>query len=87
MVKTPAKRSRFGNVRRLPSGRWQARYVGPDRLTHTAPVTFDAKGDALTYLSTVRADIVRNTWKPASTDAPITFSEFAESWLTHRDWS
>jgi integrase len=85
VVKKPAKRSRFGNVRRLPSGRYQARYTGPDTLTHTAPVTFDTKGDALTWLSTARADIVRGLWRPADVDAaPITFEEYARSWLADR---
>jgi integrase len=85
MVKKPAKRSRFGSIRKLPSGRYQARYTGPDTLPHTAPVTFDGKGDALTWLSTVRADIVRGLWKPADTDtAPITFKEYSSAWLRDR---
>ena len=39
----------FGNVRRLPSGRWQARYLGPDGQRRSAPRTFDTKtcGDTL----------------------------------------
>ncbi len=28
----------FGSVRQLPSGRWQARYLGPDDVEHRAPV-------------------------------------------------
>ena len=36
----------FGSLRTLPSGRIQARYTGPDGLTHKAPITFDTKGDA-----------------------------------------
>jgi len=31
---------RFGNVRKLQSGRWQARYQGPDGLMRSAPETF-----------------------------------------------
>jgi hypothetical protein len=40
-----AKRTRrtFGQLRQLPSGRWQAGYTGPDLATHRAPSTFDAK--------------------------------------------
>lgn len=30
----------FGHVRKLPSGRWQASYIGPDLRRHTAPTTF-----------------------------------------------
>ena len=36
----PITRRRFGRVRELPSGRWQARYQGPDGLTAPAPETF-----------------------------------------------
>jgi integrase len=85
VTKKPAKRSRFGSVRKLPSGRWQARYTGPDKLAHAAPLTFDTKGDAEVWLSTVRSDIVRGLWRPADADAaPITFSEYAHSWLADR---
>ena len=30
MANSKGRRRRFGTVRRLPSGRWQARYPGPD---------------------------------------------------------
>ena len=45
------RRQSFGSVRELPSGRWQARYVGPDGVSHRAPTTFQTKGDAQTWLS------------------------------------
>ena len=77
---------RFGSIRRLPSGRYQARYVGPDRQTHTAPVTFTSKGDAETFLATVRADIARSTWQPPTRqpDSVATFHEYADEWLADR---
>ena len=77
---------RFGSVRRLPSGRYQARYLGPDGQTHNAPVTFSAKGDAETYLATVRADIVRSSWQPPSRqpEQVPTFSQYAGDWLAVR---
>lgn len=72
-----ARRSSFGNIRTLPSGRFQVRYVGPDEVQYNAPFTFDARVDAETYLSGVRTDIVRGDWKPptaadktAVTDVP-----------------
>jgi hypothetical protein len=34
----PGKR-RFGRVRQLPSGRWQARYLGPDGIDRPADRT------------------------------------------------
>src|SRR5947208_3164526 len=32
-----ARRRRFGNVRKLPSGRYQSSYLGPDGQRRTAP--------------------------------------------------
>lgn len=38
--------ARFGRVRKLPSGRWQARYHGPDGVDRPAPATFATLTDA-----------------------------------------
>ena len=38
-----AGKRRFGRVRRLPSGRWQARYKGPDGIDRPARGTFASK--------------------------------------------
>jgi hypothetical protein len=40
------RRSRrgLGTIRRLPSGRFQATYVGPYLGRHSAPFTFEARG-------------------------------------------
>ena len=54
-----ARRS-FGNLRKLPSGRWQASYL--DDLTGgriAAPSTFATKADAALWLSTVETDRAR----------------------------
>ena len=42
---------RFGRVRRLPSGSWQARYQGPDGIDRPAPETFATKTDAEVWLT------------------------------------
>ena len=43
----PGRKTRsFGSIRKLPSGRWQARYRGPDGLLRSAPHTFARKADA-----------------------------------------
>jgi integrase len=77
---------RFGSIRQLPSGRYQARYIGPDNQTHKAPVTFTSKSDAETYLATVRADIARSSWQPLTRqpNRVPTLSEYAEGWLVDR---
>jgi len=42
----------WGYIRQLPnkSKRWQASYIGPDGKRHNAPVTFDSKIEAETWL-------------------------------------
>lgn len=47
--------SSFGNVDRLPSGRWRARYTGPDGQRRGQ--TFPTKSDARAWLATVSADV------------------------------
>ena len=56
-------RREFGSVRRLASGRWQARYLHPiSRVVHTGPTTFATKADANRYLSRVQSDLDRGAW-------------------------
>ena len=84
---TRGTRQRFGNVRKLPSGRLQARYTGPDGQEHRAPITFDTKGDAQTWLALQSAAITESRWKPAPTPKePLpTFGTYANQWLERRD--
>lgn len=83
---TRRPRSSFGNLRRLPSGRYQVRYTDPDGRLRSAPTTFDTKGDAETFLASVRTDIARDTWTPAPSrrTKPLTFGSYADSWLLGR---
>jgi hypothetical protein len=57
----PGKR-RFGRVRELPSGRWQARYRGPDGIDRPAPRTFDSKTSAERWLTLTEAEIIHGDW-------------------------
>ncbi len=82
IVAAERKRSGFGNTRHLPSGRWQARYTAPGGASVTAPWTFETKMDAQTWLSTVRADLVRGAWLPP--DSATTFGQYAATWLAQR---
>jgi hypothetical protein len=52
----------FGTVRRLPSGRWQARYQTPADDRVTAPETFQTRAAAAAYLAKVQADMDRGGW-------------------------
>jgi integrase len=57
-----AGRRRFGAVRRLPSGRYQARYRTPDGRRHAASQTFATKADADRYLNRVEMELARGQW-------------------------
>src|SRR4051794_22921303 len=76
------------SVRKLPSGMFQARYTGQDRLPYRAPVTFQTKGDARAWLAVRRSAMLRDEWmpEPASRNRHlvITFGAYADDWLTHR---
>lgn len=52
----------WGHIRLLPSGRWQASYVGPDRRRHTAHITFTRRATAEDWLAQERLKIELNTW-------------------------
>src|SRR5690625_378897 len=66
------RRASLGSVRKLPSGRFQARYTGPDGVTHKAPTTFDTKGDAEAWLSLRRSEITLSKWRPPRPDDSLT---------------
>lgn len=58
------RRRSWGALRQLPSGFYQASYVGPDLKRHTAPMTFDTVLDADAWLVAERRLIVLNEWTP-----------------------
>lgn len=47
----------FGHVRHLPSGNWQARWMGPDGVHHKAPRTFATQKEGEAWLHGVKADL------------------------------
>ncbi|MGV9827307.1 tyrosine-type recombinase/integrase [Gordonia sp. NPDC003429] len=76
----------FGNIRRLPSGRYQVRYTGPDGAEHKAPKTFGARIDAEAWLTDRRREIDHGLWNPTDADqaeSPM-FEPYADTWLRTR---
>lgn len=53
---------RFGSIRKLPSGRFQIRYRGPDGLPRMGPDTYERKGDAVRALTLAEAQLSRGDW-------------------------
>jgi integrase len=83
-------RRSWGKIRRLPSQRWQASYVGPDRIRHTAPVTYTKRLDAEGWLSSERRLVERDDWTPPAQRAAekhargITVSDYTTVWIAQR---
>jgi excisionase family DNA binding protein len=77
------RRRRFGRIRQLPSGRWQARYRGPDGFDRPAPDTFDRKRDAQAWLVRKEAEILAGDWLDPDAGR-VAFTEFAMAWVKER---
>jgi integrase len=69
-------RRQWGSVRRLASGRYQARL--PDGSP--APDTFPTKAEASRWLSLAEADLVRGTFVHPSLNANVTVAEWLDEW-------
>jgi integrase len=82
----------FGSIRKLPSGRYQASYKGPDGRRCPAPSTFDSRQYADAWLARVHGDIQAGRWiSPDAPETPQTSAElfgiYAAAWLAGRDLS
>lgn len=82
----------FGRIRKLPSGQYQAGYIGPDLATHYAERAFSAKIDAEAWLASERAAAQLPTWMPPKVrraheeaNRPPTLGEYAAGWISSRD--
>lgn len=82
-----SKRSGFGNYRKLPSGRYQARYTGPDGKVYNGPRTFPNETEAQGWLAAERRMIDLDTWRPLdqrkhrNETTTLTVTDFAQRWL------
>lgn len=77
------RRRHFGSVRKLPSGRYRARYWHAG-VSHAAPETFGAKAEALAWLSTTETDLLRGSWV-APNAGMVKLGAYAKEWLeAHR---
>lgn len=86
-----ARKRAFGQITRLPSKRYRARYTGPDGALHNAPRTFAATIDAEAWLIAERRLIDADTWTPPArraedkaTRAVTTVGGYAVAWLADR---
>jgi integrase len=80
----PAKKKRaFGRIRKLPSGRFQARYLGPDGVDRPAPHTFAAKTDADNWLADRQSEVRAGRWRDPDAGA-VNFGDYARRWIEER---
>ena len=81
-----ARKRSFGNIRELPSGRYQVRFTDPNGNEVRAPKTFADRIDAEAWLTDRRREIDAKLWNPAVVAKPdkITFGAFASAWLAGR---
>jgi integrase len=83
MANAKGRRRRFGALRQLPSGQWQARYRGPDGLMRPADTTFLTKTDAEVWLIRKEAEILDGDW--INPDAgKVLLSDYGTTWIEER---
>lgn len=93
MARSVARKGRrtagSGTIRKLPSGRHQARFRGPDGHLHAAPETFDSRVDAEAWLKRQRQLVNDGLWsapkKGVAGAGGITVDELHELWIEDRD--
>ncbi|OKJ98306.1 integrase [Amycolatopsis sp. CB00013] len=73
----------FGNVRQRASGKWQARYPGPDGQMRNAPTMFASKRAAEQWLSVTETQIIKGEWIDPER-AKVTLGSYADQWITQR---
>ncbi|WP_300607027.1 site-specific integrase, partial [Trebonia sp.] len=83
MPNSKGRRRRFGTIRKLPSGRFQARYPGPDGVVRPADDTFVTKTEAEDWLTLKEAEILEDDW--IDPDAGETLiPDYAATWIEER---
>ncbi|MCD0482339.1 tyrosine-type recombinase/integrase [Streptacidiphilus sp. ASG 303] len=80
MARKRVGRRQFGAIRKLPSGRYQARYVGPDGVLRPADRTFATVTDADLWLAKKRIEIEDGRWLDPDAGR-ITVETWAYRWL------
>jgi integrase len=83
MANSKGRRRRFGSIRRLPSGRYQARYPGPDGLMRPADDTFASKTEAEDWLTLTEAELLEGDWIDPDASA-VLVSDYAATWIEER---
>ena len=80
--RTIRRSNRFGNVQRLPSGKWRASHVHEGKR-HYAPDLFLHSADAGAWLANAQAAISNGRWIEPDAGR-VSFEVYAEKWIAGR---
>jgi len=83
MPNSKGRRRRFGAVRQLRSGQWQARYRGPDGIMRPADRTFPDKTSAEVWLTRKEAEILNGDWLDPDAGS-ILLASYGATWIDER---
>lgn len=81
------KTRQFGTITKLPSGKYRARYTGPDGRKYSGPNTFYTNSDAHAWLRQEQKLIEFDQWEPpklryrSKEDATRTVGDWLRQWL------
>ena len=78
-----AGRRRFGLIRQLPSGRYQASYLGTDGQRKYAPETYGRKSEAERFLSLIEVQLARGSWTDPER-GKIKLGDYGAAWVSQR---
>jgi Site-specific recombinase XerC len=82
MANKPGKR-RFGNIRKLPSGRYQIRYPGPDGKLRSGETTYPTERAADKALALMEAKLTLGDWSDPRR-SKVKLGEYADRWIAER---
>jgi integrase len=77
------KHRRFGNARKLPSGRFQIRYPGPDGRMRNGQETYARKSDAEKALVLIEARMDSGEWTDPDR-GKVNLGDYIGTWITER---
>ncbi|TCC19431.1 site-specific integrase [Kribbella speibonae] len=77
-------RRTFGSVRKLPSGKFQASYIGRNGIRQPAPAPFKSERDADRWLLKVEADLSSGAWQDEEL-GKVPFRQYADAYLTENE--
>ncbi|GLW07898.1 putative prophage phiRv2 integrase [Microtetraspora sp. NBRC 13810] len=76
-------RRRFGSIRKLPSGRFQIRYPGPDGSLRNGESTYATERDADKALSLIEAKLTTGDWTDPQR-SKTKLGDYATKWIEER---